>query len=194
MHFSSSSAICVSKPTQRNSHKLIFLQADTLEIFLTGFNHLDVSGTNASPESCCIISSHNKAWASSHGGQSWRPHHAVWMLCQARKQEEGSNVWAEILWSSLAYSDLSFNVSIWLRCCAAELQEAAVTTYLSNTLIFFFFYAIPRYLVQPLAFTFFSFISLSIMGCLILCIASLLLHGEHNKVTHWEQKIQLLLS
>lgn len=51
---------------------------------------------------------------------SWRPgmkapHHPVCLLRQARKQEEGSNVWNEILWCSLAYADLSFNMSIWLR-------------------------------------------------------------------------------
>lgn len=45
----------------------------------------------------------------------WGPHHPVWLLCQARKQEEESNVWNEMLWSILAYSDLSFNVSIWLK-------------------------------------------------------------------------------
>lgn len=42
--------------------------------------------------------------------------------------------------------------------------------------------------VQPPAITFSSLISLSIRGCLILCFSSLLLHRQHNKVTHREQK------
>lgn len=68
---------------------------------------------------------------------SRRPDHPVWLLCQARKQEEESNVWNEILWSSRAYSDLLFNVCVWLKstlltqCCATELRGGLLAALLS---------------------------------------------------------------
>lgn len=48
--------------------------------------------------------------------------------------------------------------------------------------------------MQPLAFTFFLSSVFQSWAVWSLCVSSLLLHHEHNKVTHWERKFQLLLS